>query len=88
MSQPLSDKSPAWGRLLNTEQLRRYMGEVSEGQLQGWIKEGVIPPPIEKIPSRKKYWDRLAVDESIDQLSGKANHRKGGSIGEKYNDAR
>ena len=54
-------------RLMTRDQAATYCG-LSRNQFSNWVRDGLVPPPI----ARTKRWDRHAIDQRLDQLSGLA----------------
>lgn len=52
-------------RLLSKEQAAQYCGLSTSG-FGNWVSEGRVPPAI---PATHR-WDRKAIDEALDRLSG------------------
>lgn len=69
------DKLPHWPRLLSADLAARYVG-ISETNFLAGVDAGHWPKPIAY--GRRRLWDRLALDEAVDRLSGKGSEHPDG----------
>ena len=59
---------PNWPRLLAAAEAAAYVG-LGETSFLAGVKRGDWPPPFSL--HRRKLWDRLMLDERVDQLGGR-----------------
>lgn len=63
-------------RLLRRDAAAAYFG-VSGGTWDKMVKEGIVPKPALRYGVRVVLWDRVDLDQSIDNLKGTASECEG-----------
>ncbi len=70
-----ADNLPHWPRLLSADLAAGYVG-IGETNFLAGVEAGRWPKPIAY--GRRHLWDRLALDEAVDRLSGKTSEHPDG----------
>ncbi len=56
-------------RLLSKQEAADYCG-LSLSGFQSWIDRGIMPPALKTATENTTRWDKKAIDQAIDRMSG------------------
>ncbi|EKE70861.1 helix-turn-helix transcriptional regulator [Oceanibaculum indicum] len=79
---PRAAAQPIRPRLLRLDQAAALCGETPL-TFERLVRAGHYPKPVDR-PGRLRLWDRIALEERIDQLSGRATPPKGVDLDDEF----